>query len=75
MDTNRHRGDSDEKIVRSLLRVAGLAPSEEEIRQLVFAYPDHRRAVDRLFAVPMPKEECPQPIFGFEEDAFNDSGT
>ena len=56
----------DEVIVRALLHVAGLEPSDDEVRQLVAGYPAHRQAVDRLYAVTMPKEERPQPVFGFD---------
>lgn len=64
----------DEEIVRALLRVAGLEPSDEEVQRLVAAYPGHRRAVDRLYAVTMSKEERPQPVFGFVGETPDDSG-
>ena len=68
MESNRHpTPDADTAIVRALLSVAGLKPSDDEVAQLVASYPDHRRAVDRLYAVPMPKEERPQPVFGFDD--------
>jgi hypothetical protein len=57
---------ADEALVRSLLRVAGLEPSAAELDRLVAVYADHRRAVDRLYDVPMSKEERPQPVFGFD---------
>ena len=60
--------DRDEVIVHSMLRVAGLEPSDDEVRQLVAGYPAHRQAVDRLYAVTMPKEERPQPVFGFDDE-------
>jgi hypothetical protein len=72
MDANRRNASSDEAIVRSLLRVAGLEPSEDEIHQLVSAYPAHRRAVEQLYLVTMPKEERPQPVFGFDDEAPGD---
>ena len=66
---NKHDDtDGDEVIVRSMLRVAGLEPSEDEVQQLVAGYPAHRQAVDRLYTVAMPKEERPQPVFGFDDE-------
>jgi hypothetical protein len=75
MNTNSHGPTAGhEEIVRSLLHVAGLEPSDEEVQQLVAAYPDHRRAIDQLYTVTMPKEERPQPVFGFDGETFDDSG-
>jgi hypothetical protein len=64
----------DEEIVRALLGVAGLEPSDEEVQRLVAAYTGHRSAVDKLYAVPMSKEERPQPVFGFAGETSDDSG-
>jgi hypothetical protein len=74
MSANRQAGENQEAVVRALLRVAGLQPSDEEVHQLVAAYAGHRQAVDQLYAVTMPKEERPQPVFGFDDESSHGAG-
>jgi hypothetical protein len=50
-------------VVRMLLDVAGLAPSEEEIAALVASYPEHRARVEALYAVDAARYESPALIF------------
>ncbi len=52
-----------ESTVRTLLAAAGLSPSEEEIAQMVAAYPDHKAGIESLYAIPAVRYESPGLIF------------
>ncbi len=52
-----------DSIVRMLLDVAGLAPSEEEIAALVASYPEQRERVDALYAVEAARYESPALVY------------
>ncbi len=41
-----------ESTVRTLLSVAGLSPSEDEIAILVQAYPGHKAGIESLYTIP-----------------------
>ena len=49
--------------VRTLLAVAGLSPSSEEIAVMEEQYPMHRSAVEQLYAVPELRYESPALVF------------
>ena len=52
-----------ESTVRTLLSVAGLSPSEDEIAILVQAYPGHKAGIESLYAIPEVKYGAPGLVF------------
>lgn len=54
---------SAETTITVMLEAAGLTVSPEEFQTFVDAYPAHRVALDKLYSVPMVKEEEPQLVF------------
>jgi hypothetical protein len=52
-----------EVTVRTMLAVAGLEPSEEEISALISAYPRHKAGIESLYAIPETRYESPALIF------------
>lgn len=58
-----------DQTVRTLLAVAGIQPSEEEIRAAVDGYPALRETLRRLHALPIDHEEQPALEFPIAPDA------
>ncbi|MDT3441435.1 MULTISPECIES: hypothetical protein [unclassified Pseudofrankia] len=54
---------TDDATVRTLLAIAGLKPSEEEIASLVASYPAVRASIDALYEVADVRYEEPGLIF------------
>lgn len=54
---------TDEAAVRALLAAHGLAPSEEEITQLVAQYGPNRQGVELLYSVAKARYEAPALSF------------
>jgi aspartyl-tRNA(Asn)/glutamyl-tRNA(Gln) amidotransferase subunit A len=52
-----------EVAVRTLLKAAGLSPSEDEIATLIAAYPAHKAGIESLYAIPEARYESPALIF------------
>jgi hypothetical protein len=53
----------DETTVRALLQLAGVSPSEEEVADMVAAYPSTRAIVESLHAMPGVRYEEPAVLF------------
>ncbi len=52
-----------EATARTLLAIAGLHPSEQEVADLVAGYPMHRAGVEALWAMPEARYAAPALIF------------
>jgi hypothetical protein len=49
--------------VRELLAIAGIDPSEAELKELESTYPELRRLLDRLHEVPAARYASPALVF------------
>jgi len=49
--------------VQTLLAIAGLSPSPEEVATLVDAYPTFKAGIESLYAIPEARYESPALIF------------
>jgi hypothetical protein len=55
--------DDVESTVRTLLTIAGLGPSDDEVATLVAAYPMFKAGIDSLYAIPEVRYGAPGLIF------------
>jgi hypothetical protein len=55
--------DDVESTVRTLLAIAGLSPSDDEVATLVAAYPAHKQGIESLYAIPEVRYGAPGLIF------------
>jgi hypothetical protein len=54
---------SDEEVVRALLQMSGLAPTETEVDAMVAGYPATRQMVAALYTMPGVRYEEPAVTF------------
>ena len=55
--------DDVELTVRTLMAVAGLSPSEEEIATLVAGYPLQKAGIESLYTIPEARYAAPALVF------------
>lgn len=61
---------SDEEnatLVKLLLRSAGIAPTEQELHEIIQGYPMLRAGLDALYQIPNISDDLPAPRYSLEE--------
>jgi hypothetical protein len=63
VNTESSTSTETEDVVRTLLRVSGIAPDDSEVAVLVNAFPTLRESIARLYAIPDVRYGSPGLIF------------